>query len=204
VYVTAQYDSPPAHKMVYGAFDRKRDEALLFYRVDGGKGFIAYYDLPVGRAYPDEAAVLARYDALAGQLQLGTPVSPPQVFDAMQHVSRSASHGRILKIGDSAGNADPYIGAGVAAALIDSKKAVAALTAPGDVVANIRGAADGVLAGHKALGWQAEILREGRPLAMRTLPSASLDESFRASDMRVSIPLELSARAITKLPVPGA
>lgn len=200
-YVTAQYDKPAAHKIVYGAFDRKRDEALLFYRVDGGKGFITYFDLPVGRDFPDEAALLARYDALAGQLNLGIPVSPPQVFDAMQHVSRSASSGHILKIGDSAGNADPYIGAGVAAALVDAQTATRALTAPGDTVVNARGAAEAILDGHRALGWQAERMRDARPVAMRTLRSAPLDETLRESDLKTSLPFEATARFISSLPL---
>src|SRR5690606_35198234 len=130
-------------------------EGFAAFPISDGRGFVAYYDLPPGVPITDEAALLARYDTLAGQLQPGTPVAPPQAFDARQHLSRAVATDRILKIGDAAGNADPYIGAGVAAALVDAQSAVKALTGGGSPASRMRAAADDVIAGHRNLGAQA-------------------------------------------------
>jgi 2-polyprenyl-6-methoxyphenol hydroxylase-like FAD-dependent oxidoreductase len=201
VYVTAQYGTPVSFKGVHGAFDRARSETMLLYPVEDGKGFITYYDLPPGVAASDEAAILARYDALAGQLQLGTPLTPPQLFDAQQHLSRSAASGHVLKIGDSAGNADPYIGAGVAAALVDAVTATRVLTSPGDPVLLARAAADDVLAGHRNLASQASKMIRARPIAMRLLPDASFDETLRPADLGRSRILDAVAAILTTRPI---
>jgi 2-polyprenyl-6-methoxyphenol hydroxylase-like FAD-dependent oxidoreductase len=200
-YVTAQYDSPAHFDRVYGAFDRGRNEGMFFFPVSDGTGFVSYYDLPPGIPIADEAKLLARYDALAGPLQLGTPVSRPQAFDAQQHLSRNAASGRILKIGDSAGNADPYIGAGVAAALVDARSAVHALTTPGDVSTLTRAAAEEVLAGHRNLGMQAGLLVKVRGIGLRSLPSAHFDERLAASDLGTSRGMDALARFLTRLPI---
>jgi 2-polyprenyl-6-methoxyphenol hydroxylase-like FAD-dependent oxidoreductase len=201
VYVTAQYDSPAHFDKVYGAFDRTRNEGMFFFPVSDGKGFVAYYDLPPGMPIADEAALLARYDTLAGHLQLGTPVSPPQAFDAQQHLSRSASRGRILKIGDSAGNADPYIGAGTAAALVDARNAVRALSSDADPLTQVSQAAEDVLRGHRFLGEQAGMMVKVRGIGLRSLPSAHFDERLAASDLGTSRVMDLTARVLTNLPI---
>ncbi len=201
VYVTAQYESPAHFSKVYGAFDRGHNEGMFFFPVSDGRGFVAYYDLPVGRPIGDESALLARYDALAGHLQLGKPVSPPQAFDAQQHLSRSASSGRILKVGDSAGNADPYIGAGTAAALVDARSAAAALSGGGDDLTQVRQAAKDGLDGHRHLGDQAELMVRVRGLGLRSLPSAHFDERLSARDLGPSRVMDLTARVLTSLPI---
>ncbi|MCW2921360.1 MAG: monooxygenase FAD-binding protein [Thermoleophilia bacterium] len=201
VYVTAQYASPARFDHVYGAFDRARSEGMVFFPVANKTGFVAYYDLPPGVPIGDEAALLARYEAIAGRLELGPPVAAPQAFDARQHLSRSASRGRILKIGDSAGNADPYIGAGAAAALVDARSAVRALTRPGDDVHLVGQAAEDVLAGHRNLGAQAGMMVRARSLALRSLPDVDLGERLTASDLRPSRFLDLTARLLTHLPI---
>lgn len=201
VYVTAQYDSPAHFDKVYGAFDRSKNEGMFFFPVSDGKGFVAYYDLPPGMPITDEAALLARYDALAGHLELGTPVSPPQAFDAQQHLSRSASRGRVLKIGDSAGNADPYIGAGTAAALVDARNAIRALASDGDPLRLVSQAAEDVLAGHRNLGHQAELMVKVRGLGLRSLPKAHFDERLSARDLGPSRVMDLTARVLTRLPI---
>lgn len=202
-YVTAQYDTPVDFAHVRGAFDRVRNESLVLYPVDQGRGFIAYLDLPPGREI-DEASALGRFDAIAGRLQLGTPTSPPQAFDAQQHLSANASRGRILKVGDSAGNADPYIGAGVAAALVDGVAAARAITGGGDPVLAARAAADDVLAGHRSLARQASLMIEARPFAMRTLPAASFDETLEPSMLGRSRILDAAARFIGNRSIPTA
>lgn len=201
VYVTAQYDTPWPHRHVSGIYDRTRNESIFFFPTNRGRGVIAYYDLPVGRPLGDEAALLARYDAIAGQLQLGTPLSPPQAFNARQHVSANAASGRILKIGDAAGNADPYIGAGVAAALVDARAATRALTQPGDAVALARSAAEDVLAGHRSLGRQAGIMVRARDVAMRVFPDASFDAGVTRADVQQSRALGALADFLTSRPI---
>ncbi len=201
VYVTAQYTGKPPLPGVSGAFDRARSEGLYFYPSSDGKGFIAYFDLPPGIPAGDESALLARYEQIASSLELGTPLSPPQVFDAQQHLSRSAAQGRVLKIGDSAGNADPYVGAGVAAALVDAAAATRALSSPGDAVALARAAADDVLEGHRNLGRTAGYMRDVRSLALRLLPDAPMDASIERSDLRRSRVLEAVASVLTTRPI---
>lgn len=202
VYVTAQYDTPAHFNRVYGAFDRQKNEGMFFFPVSDGTGFVAYYDTPPGAVgIVDEAKLLARYDTIAGQLGLGKPVSPPQAFDAQQHISRSAASGRILKIGDSAGNADPYIGAGVAAALTDSRAAVKALTSPGDIATLTSQAAEHVLLGHELLGAQAGLMVKVRSLGLRSLPAAHFDERLSAADLGASTNLDRLARLLTSLPI---
>ncbi|MCW2926647.1 MAG: monooxygenase [Thermoleophilia bacterium] len=201
VYVTAQYDSAPRFEKIYGAFDRRLDEGMFIFPVARGKGYIAYYDLPPGRPIGDETALLARYDAVAGQLGLGTPMHPPAAFDARQHLSRSAAHGRVLKLGDSAGNADPYIGAGVTAALADSRAAVRALTQTGDPARLARQAADDVMLGHRSLGLQAGLMVHTRSLGLRALPDARFDRPLTPEMLGQSSELDLVARLLTKLPI---
>lgn len=190
VYVTAQYDTRPPFSSIFGAYDRHSREGMFFFPIPEGKGFVAYYDLPPGKGIVDEAGLLARYDTLAGQLQLGTPVTPPQAFDAQQHLSRSAAHGHVLKIGDSAGNADPYIGAGVAAALVDAEAAVRVLSGAGEPTRLAGAAAEGVLAGHRRLGAQAGLMVDVRGAALRLLPRARFDESLRPADLGPSFGLD--------------
>lgn len=176
------------------ALERAGTSALLLEAHDG-RGFIAYLDLPPGRAI-DEATALARFDAIAGRLRLGTPTAPAQAFDAQQHLSRNAARGRILKVGDSAGNADPYIGAGVAAALVDARAAARAITGGGDPVLAARAAAEDVLAGHRSLARQASLMIDARPFAMRTLPAASFDETLEPSMLGRSRILDAAAHFI--------
>ena len=197
VYVTAQYNTPPRYSAVYGAFDRTSSEGMVFFPVSDGKSFVAYYDLPPGKGIGNEAALLARYDTLAGRLQLGKPVSPPQAFDAQQHISRNAAHGHVLKIGDSAGNADPYIGAGVAAALVDAQAAVRALTGKGDPMQLARAAAEDVLTGHRNIGLQAGFMLAIRGVGMRRLPSARFDETLHPDDLGASRVLDGVTRFLT-------
>lgn len=201
VYVTAQYDSPAPFDRVFGAYDRGRDESMFFFPIADDGGFVAYYDLPPGRTITDEAALLARYDALAGRLELGTPVSPPQAFDAQQHLSRSAADGRILKIGDSAGNADPYIGAGMAAALVDSRSAVRELTRSGSPEALVGNAARDVIDGHRHLARDAGLMVRARGLGMRMLPPAHFDERLSRSDLGSSMGLDFVSRFLTSRPI---
>lgn len=200
-YVTAQYDRAVDFDHVRGAFDRARSESLILYPVDQGRGFIAYLDLPPGAAI-DEATALGRFDAIAGRLQLGAPTSPPQAFDAQQHLARSAARGHVLKVGDSAGNADPYIGAGVAAALVDAMSAARAITGGVDPVVAARAAAEDVLAGHRALARQASLMIDARPFAMRTLPAARFDESLRPEMLGRSRILDAAARFIGNRSIP--
>jgi 2-polyprenyl-6-methoxyphenol hydroxylase-like FAD-dependent oxidoreductase len=200
-YVTAQYDTPAHFNRVYGAFDRGSKESIFFFPVSDGTGFVAYYDVPPGVGITDEAALLARYDTVAGHLQLGTPVTPPQAFDAQQHLSRSAASGRIIKVGDSAGNADPYIGAGVAAALVDARAAVRALTTPGDTARQLSQAAQDVLTGHRHLGRQAKLMIRVRDYAMRFLPKAHFDERLSPQDLGQSRVLDAVANTLTNLPI---
>lgn len=200
MYVTAQYDTPVEFRGVYGAYDRGRNEIFLRYPVDDGAGSIAYYDLPPGQQF-DEATALAKFDAIAGRLQLGTPTSPPQAFDAQQHLARSATAGRVLKLGDSAGNADPYIGAGVAAALVDARTAVTALTRPGDPAALLRAASDDVLAGHRSLGRQAQFMLDVRDLAFQVLPHRRFDDTLQPDSLRRSRVLDAVAATLTNVPI---
>jgi 2-polyprenyl-6-methoxyphenol hydroxylase-like FAD-dependent oxidoreductase len=198
VYVTAQYDTPAPFNKVYGAYDWHTDEGMFFFPIPNKGGFVAYYDRPPGQGIQNEQALLARFDTLAGRLQLGTPVSPPQAFDAQQHLSRSAASGRILKIGDSAGNADPYIGAGMAAALVDARAATRALTAPGSPEALVRNAAARVLDGHRQLGREAGLMVRTRGIGMRLLPPAHFDERLKPDDMGSSFGLDLVQRFLTR------
>lgn len=199
-YVTAQYDTPVDFGGVRGAFDRSRNEAFLQYPVSNGRGSIAYYDLPPGVAF-DEATALAKYDHIARQLDLGTPTAPPQAFDAQQHLSRNAVHGRIVKVGDSAGNADPYIGAGVAAALVDGTSAARLLSRQDEFSSLARAASDDVLAGHRSLARQAELMIRLRERAFSVLPKVSFDEPISAADLRRSRTIDALAGTITYLPI---
>jgi flavin-dependent dehydrogenase len=203
VYVTAQYDSPAPFGKIFGAFDRRRSEGLFCFPISDGDGFVAYYDLPPGQSIVDEAGLLARFDTLAARLQLGTPVTPPQAFDAQQHLSRSAADGRMLKIGDSAGNADPYIGAGVAAAFVDARAAARALSGTGDPVRMASIAARDVLAGHRNLGAQAGFMRDARGIGLRMLPRAHFDESLSRADLGPSTGLDIVTRFLTSRPIRG-
>ena len=200
-YVTAQYDTPAPFDSVFGAYDRHLDEGMFFFPIEGKPGFVAYYDLAPGLTFPDETKLLARFDTLAGQLQLGTPVTPPQVFDAKPHLVGSATSGRILKLGDSAGNADPYIGAGLAAALVDAQSAVRALTKPGGLTENLREAAEHVRAGHDMLGDQGSLMVRARGLGLRFLPSAHFDQRLRPDDLGDSWMLDKLTQALTNQPI---
>jgi 2-polyprenyl-6-methoxyphenol hydroxylase-like FAD-dependent oxidoreductase len=201
MYVTAQYATPAPFGKVFGAHDPQRDEMIFCFPISDGNGFIVYYDLPPGQEQGTDA-LLARYDALAGSLQLGTPISPPQAFNATQHLSKTATLGRMVKIGDSAGNADPYIGAGVAAGLVDAKKAVEALTKPGNTAEHLQQASRDILNGHRLLGWQAQRMVDVRGLAMKAFPDAHFDERLKPDDLDDSRVLDWVTRGLTSLPIP--
>lgn len=202
VYVTAQYDSPARFDRVYGVFDRHTKEGMMITGVDDNKGFIAYFDKPPGEGVVDEDATIARYNMIAGKLEFGEPVSPPQVFDAQQHISKSVASGHILKIGDSAGNSDPYIGAGVAAALVDARTAIQILSKPGLSEHSSRSAADDVIRGHEALSSQAATMIKLRNLAFRTLPRGDFDGNLKPADLGDSLPLEVVAQVLTNRNIP--
>lgn len=193
VYVTAQYHDPGAFQRISGAFDRQTRELMCVFPTADGTGFITYLDLPPGLPL-DEPAALARYDALAGKLNLGTPMSPPQAFDAQQHLARVATQGHVLKIGDSVGNADPYIGAGVAAALLDATTATRLLTADSATLAR---EGNDVIRAHRHLAMQASAMLAARPVAMRTMHPGDFDGALQRADLQPSWVLELASQLLT-------
>jgi hypothetical protein len=111
----------------------------------------------------------------------------------------------VIKVGDSVGNADPYIGAGLGAALVDSDRAVRLLTstAPDGALAK-GGLATDIVDGHRTLIRQADLIRHTRSLALRLLPAAHLDEQLSPSDAGRSPGLSLVVQIVNRLPLPGA
>jgi 2-polyprenyl-6-methoxyphenol hydroxylase-like FAD-dependent oxidoreductase len=218
VLVTAQFASAPKHSTMWGVHDKGTDEIFACYPMVGDTGFVAYLDLPPGVKLAHDVGeqrllatqgfrsvlkqdVLARFESVAGpdHLDLGEPTSAPQAFDALQHLADMPVAGRIIRIGDSAGNADPYIGAGVAAGLDDARRAATALLAD-DPQRALLGAARQIRAGHRNLEWRAQLMKLGRRVFSDSLPQVSFD-SVRPDQARPTPRMDRITRALAERPI---
>jgi flavin-dependent dehydrogenase len=201
-YVTAQYSTPVPSAKGFGTYDPKLDRTMFCLPIgDGASGFVAYYDYAPG-VTPDAKEAVADYNALADKLGFGTPLTGAQGFNAQEHLSKQAVDGPIIRVGDSAGNADPYVGAGFAAALIDARNAAGYILDGDFSDRRARATSDDILAGHKSLIGMANAIVWGRSkpsLFRHTFHNADFtDPNLTRDAARPSFMLDMLANVLTK------
>jgi 2-polyprenyl-6-methoxyphenol hydroxylase-like FAD-dependent oxidoreductase len=207
-YVTGQY----AHggrfgENVAGVHDAETGASFVIMPLDDGKdSYITYLDLPLGKTVGDvdddkhysKQRLLDLYDGIAKRLNLGEPEMPIGVFDARQRRAGSAYANRIIKIGDTIGNPDPYAAAGFNAAITDARDVVEGLTGPGTYEQQIAYATRDIVKRHDQLLAQGRFFMKTRNYTSRTLGKGKL-ETMTWDNVKVSWPISKLGLAARKI-----